>query len=234
MRSILISVLCVTTACGDDGGGTADAVNVPAMVNVMGTATGRMDLNSMPLPGVTVTAYRVGNDTTVMAMATTDASGNYTLTIPTNGMPLDGYIKGTIAGYVDVYLYPPRPVTKDYTGASLNLLTQGTIDLLSGTLCGSLQMSAMGAIGVIVRDAAEVAVGGAAVSSSPTAAKYCYNGSSGLPDRQATMTAMDGTAYMLNVAAGNVTVSATKSGSTFMSHPVNARAGVLTTTTIEP
>lgn len=48
------------------------------------------------------------------------------------------------------------------------------------------------------------------------------------------MTGADGIAYIFNVAPGNVTISATGGGLTFRSHPVNARAGKVTTTLIQP
>lgn len=46
------------------------------------------------------------------------------------------------------------------------------------------------------------------------------------------VTADNGTGYLTNVPAGEATVSASKSGNTFLSHKVNARAGALTTTLI--
>jgi hypothetical protein len=221
--------------CGDDGGaGTADAPNVPAMVAVSGTASARSATGSMPLANVTVGAYRNGDDATAVATTMTDASGNYTLMIPTMGRPLEGYVKGTLATYMDTYLYPPRPVIADFAGASLNMLTPNTFMLLSETLCSAGQEAGKGTVAVIVADgdAARTPIAGATVSSSPAATKYCYN-MGGLPNRMATMTDTDGTAYMFNVT-GEVTVSASKSGTTFLSHKVTARAGALTTTLIQP
>jgi len=94
----------------------------------------------------------------------------------------------------------------------------------------------MGAIAVVVIDAAEMPVMGATTASSPAASKVCYNatGAAGtIPSRNATATDADGVAYMFNVT-GQATVSAMKSGSTFLSHGVNARAGAFTTTLIQP
>jgi hypothetical protein len=69
------------------------------------------------------------------------------------------------------------------------------------------------------------------IASTPAAPTYCYNGTNGLPSSTATETQPDGVGYMFNVT-GQVSVTATKSGSTFKSHTVNARAGALTTTLI--
>ena len=48
-----------------------------------------------------------------------------------------------------------------------------------------------------------------------------------------TVTHTDGIGYIFNVNAGTVTVSASKAGSTFRSHPLNARADQVTTTLVQ-
>jgi hypothetical protein len=203
---------------------------VPAMITISGTATQREGTSSNPGVGVLVEAYRNGDDQTVVASATTDASGNYTITVMTNGMPLDGYLKGTKTDFLVTYLYPPYALTADFDGASVNMINQSTFDLLSNTLCQANQMPTNGAIGVLVVDAAEMPVAGAMISSSPAATDTCYN-SGGFPSNGATMTDVDGLGYLFNVT-GTATVSATATGHTFASHPVNARAGALTTTVV--
>lgn len=165
-------------------------------------------------------------------MTTTDAQGNYSLVVPTNGKPVDGFVKATKSGYMDTYLYAPAPLTADFSMASINMLTPNTFGLLSGTLCGVSQAT-MGTIAVEVIDTNNATVAGAMVSSSPAASKYCYDaGSPSYPNKSATMTDSDGVAIMFNVTAGPVTVSATLSGATFKSHTVNAVAGAFTTTLI--
>jgi hypothetical protein len=186
----------------------------------------------MPLADVTIAAFANTDENTPVATATTDASGNYMLTIMTNGTALDGYLKATTSGYLDTYLYPPAPITADFSGASINMVTSNTFDLLANTLCRANQTAANGTIAVEVVDAAGATVGGATVASTPAASTYCYN-SNGLPSSAATATATDGVAYMFNVT-GQATVSAMKTGSTFASHGVKARAGALTTTLIGP
>jgi len=227
-------LLAFVAACGGDGGGGgADASNVPATITVSGMATKRENTSSSAAAGVMVSAFQTADPNTAVANATTDASGNYSMMITTNGKALDGYLKATLATFLDTYLYAPKPLDADFSSASINMINSGTLGLLSGTLCGNAQDAAKGVIAVLVVDAANNPVAGASVSSTPAAAKYCYN-SGGFPSRNATMTDTDGIAYMLNVAPGQVTVSATKTGTTFASHAVNARAGTFTTTVIEP
>jgi hypothetical protein len=229
--------LFVLGACGDDGGGggSADAAeNVPATVTITGVAAQRSATGSTPKAGVMIGAYKNSDPNTPVVTATSDAAGMYTLAIPTNGMAVDGYVKATLSGLIDTYLYPPRALVADYSGASIYMIDQFTADTLSGTLCGSAQEATKGVVAVLVTDATSTPIAGAMVTSQPMAAKTCYNGSNGLPDRNATMTEADGLAYLLNLPAGEVTVTASKSGLTFPSHKVNARAGALTTTPVVP
>ena len=238
MRTTLILALFWFAACGDDGGGggggSADAPTAPAMITVSGTATKREGISSSPAAGVMVAAYKNSDPNTAVATTMTDAQGMYSIMIPTGGVAVDGYLKATLASFLDTYLYPPKPLAADFANASLNIVNQGTVDTLSGTLCQRAQDAGMGLVAVLVADAANMPVVGATVSSTPAAAKYCYNGNNGLPMASATMTAADGIAYMINLPPGEVTVNATKSGTTFVSHKVNARAGTLTTTPITP
>lgn len=205
------------------------------MITVTGQATEISATGSVPLAGVAVNAYRNGDDATSVAMATTDASGNYSLTITTNGQALDGYIKATLANYTDTYLYPPFALAENFDGASLKMVKPATYGILH-SLCGAGTVdTAKGTVAAIVASAPNTSaapVEGATVSSAPAATKYCYN-MGALPNKDATATAADGIGYMFNLS-GEVTVSAMKTGSTFTSHKLNARPNALTTTLIVP
>lgn len=228
-------VLAFMAACGGGGGGnntTPDASNVPAMITISGKASKRAPAAS-DAPGVLVAAYQATDPNTPIAMATSDATGMYSMTITTNGKPLDGFLKATLSGYLDTYLYAPKPIDADFSSASINMVTSGTVDLVSMTLCGSQQDTAKGMIAMIVADPNNTAVAGATASSAPADTKTCYN-KGGYPNKMATVTDTDGIAYLINVPAGTVTVSAGGMGAPYHSHDVNARAGVFTTTVIQP
>jgi len=224
------ALLVLLVACGGDDGGGADAATAASTITVSGTAKAQ-STSSMPLEGVTIAAYKRGNDTTPVATTTNDASGNYTPTDETGSVPVEGDVKATIASYLDTYLYPPAALSADFAGASIFLVTQGTVDLLSNLLCNSPQMTSNGVVATLVIDGSMNPVAGATVSSDPAPSKVCYN-QGGTPNKMAMMTDTDGIAYLLNVT-GDVTVSASKSGSTFASHDVDARAGAFTTTIIQ-
>jgi hypothetical protein len=226
----IVLALVGSVGCGDDGS-AIDGGNVPAMITVTGTASD-IGLNGrMPLPGVTIAAYKEGA-TTPVAMTTSGADGTYSLDITTNGEALDGYVKGTISGYKDTYLYPSGPLRADQPGASILMLTQGTFDLAS-TLAQGGQTPGMAFIGIQVYDGSMMGVGGVTLSSQP-AGTVRYNGSNGLPASTGGMTMADGLGYVFNVAPGNVTLMASGGGMTFKSHTVNARMDQVTTTLMQP
>ncbi len=231
---LVCGALLALVGCGssDSGTKTPDAAigSAAAKITVSGTAQAQ-GISSTKLAGVAIAAYRNGDETTPIATATTDTQGAYTMDIETGGVAIDGYIKATIASYLDTYLYPPAPLAEDFSNASINIVNTGTVSAF-GSLCGMDIAPTDGVIAVKVASAAGTAVAGAAVASTPAAALYCYNGASGsIPDHMATATASDGIAYMIAVS-GSASVTATKSGATFTAHAVNARPGTLTTTIV--
>jgi hypothetical protein len=170
-------------------------------------------------------------------MTTTGSDGSYSMTVSTGGVALNGFLKATASTYVDTYLWPPAPLTASFTDASINFLTADTESLATGTLCGVSggQSGSDALIGLEVTNAAGSDITGATVKASPAAAKYCYDatvGSDSLPSSGATATDSDGVALLINVPAGEVTLSGSATGNTFASHTVNAVAGAFTTTVI--
>ena len=238
--------------CGDDGGSssgidapgggtdganqvdgpTADAPMAPAMITISGTATSRSIGGSQPVAGAIVGAYKSSDEATPVAMATTDAQGNFTITVMTGGVALDGFLKATKAGMATTYLYAPDPIAMDTTMVPINMVTTGNYGTLY-TLTQTQEQANTGVIALIVQDAAKMPVAGATMTSTP-AGTYKYNGANGLPSNNATMTAADGTAYFLNAPLGAVTVGANKAGTTFKSHGVKVFASSLTTTLVVP
>lgn len=232
MRRLALGAMVAACGGGSSSNPMIDGPQAPAMITVTGNASARDATGSSPLSGVTVGAYASSNEATPVITAMTDAQGNFTLTIPTGGVALDGYLKATMASYMDTYLYPPAPLAADFSGATIVMLAPSTFDLLANTLCSANQMTSMGAVAAEVEDGSGAFVAGATVASSPAATKYCYD-SGGFPSRTATATDTDGLGYMFNVT-GDVTVTAMKSGTTFTSHALKARAGAFTTTLIKP
>jgi len=238
MNTRLACVLFVTSlaACGssDNNTKTPDAAlgSAAQMITITGTAKANNGSSTTPLAGVAIGVFSNSDENTPIGTATSDTAGNWMVTVPTGGHALDGFIKATVSGYIDSYLYPPAPIAADFSGAAMNIVTMQTYGFVS-TLCHGNQMDANGGIAVEVVDATAAPVAGATISSTPAASTYCYNsgGSPSLPSNTATATAADGLGYMFNVT-GSAMVTANLSGKTFIAHTVNARAGALTTTQI--
>ena len=235
--AILSSCVAIAlAACGDDGGSTTiDAPAGPdaqASVTVSGVAQTVMGTSQVPLAGATIEAFNSAGGAAI-ATTTTAADGTYSVTLDTAGTPLDGYLKGTSAGRLDTYLYPPRPLAADRTGATMLIVNQSTLDLL-GTLGGADQDPAKGFVGLIVQDANSGRVAGATVSISPAGTAEIIYAVNGLPNASATMTDASGTVFIANTNVGQVTVDATMGSTSFHEHALNARAGVITTTLVEP
>jgi hypothetical protein len=252
MRNLVWLVAIAATACGsssknkdtdaakgsgsDSGSGSADAPSAPAMITIMGTATAPGLTGSTAVSGATIAAYPAsdeGGSGSAIMMTTTDGSGNFTLTVSTGGSALDGYLKATASTYLDTYLWPPAPLTANFSGAAVEMLTTTTESLATGTLCGVSggQLTADALIGVKVETSAGVAVGSAAVTSS-TGGTACYDGTNGDPSRTVTSTGSDGVGLLINATAGSATLTAKESGDTFASHTVYGVAGAFTTTLI--
>ena len=201
----------------------------PAGIGISGNIE-QNALSPSPLSGATVAAFRTGN-TTALDTATSNTPGFYNLQVTTGGTPVDGYLRVTHSGaYITTYAYPARPLVADVV---TNVLMITTTELgLFGSAVGVTQTAGNGFIGVIVKNCDGTPIAGATVTTNP-AGTVRYNSASG-PSSTATSTAADGVAYVLNVAAGNVTVQANGGGHTLRQHVVNARADAVTLTEIQP
>src|SRR3954470_13449395 len=127
MRILPILPILLAGACGGSsgndnpgGGGGVDAAGSGSgmAIKISGTAKLQGVGTSTELAGVVVAAYANSDESTAVAMATTDAHGNYTLMVPA-GVPLDGFLKATKVKdgnttYVDTYLYPQAPLSADF------------------------------------------------------------------------------------------------------------------------
>ena len=228
------------TGGGGGGGGDVDAsIDAPgggggAAIKVSGTTTERTLTGMAVVSGATIAAYRNGDDATPVVMATSAADGTFTLSIPTTGGPLDGYLKATKSGLKDAYLYPPTAITADIA-APVNMIKQETWDTLVSVAIGAgNQQADKGLIALLVVSgltADSTPVAGAVVTSTPESTVRYNNG---LFPNGTTSTAADGLAFLLNVATDSVTVSAKKGTTTYQSHSLKARANVFTTTIITP
>lgn len=237
MRLVFIGLSIAIVACSGDSGGPAagfECVNdalpttAPALVQVDGQILGNA-LSPQPINGAIITAFKTGVAES-LAVDTSVTPGRYAVSLTTGNTPVNGYLRVTSSGKVDTYAYPARPLAANLT---TNVLTPSQSELDFLALAVSVTQSASnGFIGVVVRDCSGNPVAGATVSTNP-GGTVKYN-SAGAPSGTASSTADDGVAYVFNVPAGNVTVRANGGGETLREHAVNARAGKVTLTEIQP
>jgi hypothetical protein len=255
MRIQRVALICglFVVGCGSDGKdkGSTDAngnngpdakefndaaPTMAATITVSGTATTRTQTGAAPAANVKIEGFRNSNETTPIAMTMTDAQGNYSLTIETNGESLGGFLKASRSDLKDTYLYPPYPLMMDYANAPVIMVTPAIYDTLS-TVAQANHQPGKALVALVVTDGTNP-VSGAAVTSNPVANPLVrYNAMVGayvLPSTTANSTFTDGIAYLFNLPPGQVTVSATKVGSTYASHALKGWADQLTTTVIVP
>jgi hypothetical protein len=216
---------------GNDGGTTThDGGPMPARLTISGLAIEQIQGATAPVSGVAIAAFAVSDDHTPVATATTDAIGNYTLTIDTHGAAFDGYLRATKGGAVDTYVYPPAPLVANDPNTTVSLIA--TSDF-SGLVQAEGASSGTGVILAVVVDASGNPVRGATASTTPRSDIVAYMDGNGLPFGNAG-TNTDGRAFLFDVPSGSVSVSAAKAGMTFASHALQARADKLTTTLVQP
>src|SRR5689334_10819877 len=108
----------VDTAADIDASPDAPS-SVPAMIAVSGTATQRTVGGTALAANVAIAAYRSTDETTALTSTTTAADGTYGLTLPTDHMPIDGFLEATKASDITTYLYPSAPLSADMANASI-------------------------------------------------------------------------------------------------------------------
>lgn len=246
MRNLLVCLL-VAVGCGGGGGngdgnnpdtnpGIDAAIDAPpaaVMVTISGTVVERTSGGSSPEADVTIAAYRSSDENTALATTTSDAQGNFSLTISTNGEGIVGFLKASKTGFTTVYLYPHRPVTEDLAMVPLNMLSESTFNLLAGF---GNQQAGNGVVALIVLSGPEfnsTPVEGATISTTPASNPYRYNSNTGLPT-STTATAADGIAFAFNAPAGAITVTAAKQGLSFQPTMVKSFADSITQTIVSP
>ena len=237
---LLVIPLLVVAACGGDKGSTGPTGSfncqgqpLPTTATNPVVVTGLIRANVLtpaPLAGATVKGFKTGV-ATALDSTTSDSVGNYSLTLATASVPLDGYVLVSKTGYVDTYGYPPAPLAASAAQSVLLVTSSEVVGLYAAA--GSSHTGGTGSIAVVITDCDGTPIAGATVSTS-AGGTVRYSSGSGIPSSSATSTSADGVAYVLNVTAGDVVVSGALTGHTLRSHTVNARADVVTITGLAP
>jgi hypothetical protein len=193
--------------------GQALPTSAPSTITVSGTVA---EFGSSGVAGARVDAFKTGTAGSIDS-ATTDAQGNFTMTVATGGVPLDGYVKASKTGYVDTYAYPSAPLPAN-TAITLTVVTPTEFNLLAASMSVT-PTAGDGALAIRPVDCTGAVVAAATVSTSPASAPHS-DGS--------------GDFFEFNLAPGTVTVTGTYQSHTFRSHPVVSFADAVTITIVAP
>jgi hypothetical protein len=205
---------------------------IPAMITINGTGRQVNGLSIGTSPGVTVEAFR-GNSTTPEATTTTATDGKYSLMFATNGMGVDGSIRGKKATFLDSYLYPGVKLYADVASAPVLMLKQADIDLIAQLSSASPLAPNTNFVGVAVQDCLGASIADAVITTVP-ATKVRYNGSNGLPSGTGTKTSADGVAFIFEAPAGGLQITATVGGTSYPVRTVPVIAGTTAATILTP
>jgi len=204
--------------------------SAPATITISGKTVAVNGTQTAAVSGVEVAAF-VGN--TMGTTATSGGSGDYAVSVQTGGKPVDAYVRARKQSSLDMYLYSAVPMSKDGPNATLVMVKQSDLDLLA--LGSSVtQSGSKGFVTVIVIDCLGNPVSGATVSVTPSTGATIRYLAGGKPSTQASATDAGGTALIFNAPAGTVTIGATADGKTLRAHAIDARAGVVTATVVQP
>jgi len=219
--------------------GAAVPTTAPDPIVINGQAYASSPLGQADLEGALIEAFQASGGGALF-LDSSDADGLYTLTVTNAAMvPLDGYLRGRAAGFVDTYLYPPFPLAQDTDDAPLMFATEDTLGQLAFT-SGVNQSPSLGLFGVLVQDCVSNPVTGATVTVSPVSTDpsfettVVYVAEGNFPDIAATATRDIGVAFVFNVPLGATVVDAELNGTSFLEHAVTSRADVVTTTAVAP
>lgn len=215
----------------------AVACPVPATIPAMITISGKgQQVNGFSIGNsadVLVEAFR-GTATTPEATTTTAANGTYSIMFATNGVGVNGTIRGKKATFLDSYLYPGNLIYADVASAPVLMLKQGDIDLIA-TLSGATPLAkGTNFVGVAVTDCGGDSLAGATITTNNPAVKIRYNGSNGLPTASGTATSTDGVAFLFDVPAGDLAITATVGGLAYPARTVKVIANTTAATVLAP
>jgi hypothetical protein len=162
-------------------------------------------------------------DGTPMVQTSSGADGSYSLSVPISGPigsnELTGYLALREEGLLPSLLVPDGPIDADIKGMYSPVTSETAVATLYA-VSGIGRKASAGTLGIMVLDCDGVPVVDARVSITPPPAALVYTDDAGSPNGSLASTRGTGIVYALNVPVGTVTVTASKTGETFMTHDV--------------
>ena len=196
---------------GSSGGGSADlsCVGSPSPTTAPDplAISGKVVLfglgDQLPAPGTTVEAH--DRSDTLLATSTTDASGSFSVIVPTGGAAFDGYLVLTKADYITARVHVSRPIGT-HTQLGVVFLTTSVIVETVSSLAGVSRDPAASTVAVFVQDCQHELIAGAEIGVR-------QNGSS-VPGLLLNLNYLGVGTWALNVPSGQSTILASSGGVT--------------------
>lgn len=232
MRWYALAVLVL--GCGridfDSGGAAAVTCGhgpaAPASVTVKGhTFTFPSYTTTSMLPAVPVAVHAFDDPTTLLASSKSDATGTYSLSVPTGGVARELVLDFTHGGYLFSKVYTGATVDRDTVvdGPTWN---DGEMDAVYGAGGVATRDMTRGQISIGVYTCAGMPFTGATVAIEPPPGRLDYIGDDGPPSQtQTSIGAVNPFAFAFNAPAVPTTVRALAPGARFTAQQVDVTAG---------
>ena len=236
MRWVVLG--CVLAGCGriafDPRSEVSDVIGIPAEcarnttapdpLTVTGTTFRYMSFDNSTrtlLPGVTVTAVDVAT-AAELANTTSNSLGEYTLSVPTGGVPRAVGLTYALASHFETTLTLDRMLERNIGGAGMPVWTVGDGPLwnLAGMnqfymAAGMLRNATKGTLNIAVRDCAGQPIEGVTIAVSPPPALLRYQGDDGMLVAGNSTLDRFATAFGFNAEPGTTTITASGGGYQF-------------------
>src|SRR5574338_399818 len=200
----------------------------PDTITIAGTTSTLGMGGASPVPDTVVDVFKVG-DATSVGTATSDSTGAFSIAdIATGGTPIDGYVRGVGPApeaqgdpvYRTTYMYPGTVVATNLSGVPVILITQATLDTISGFASVTQDDTTNGAVIVQVADCAGDPINGATLTIEQNSASV-----GDVFDLGALASQAAGTFFAFNVPDGDAQVKVSYDGKDFPVRTVHAYMG---------
>jgi hypothetical protein len=246
---VRLAVVCVLIGCGrigfdpselgTSGGGLGcpRAASIPDPIVISGLTFTYKDFqntynleSNIPLAALDPTGR-------TLAATTSDVSGNYMLSVPSGGEPVDlvlTYSQGD-PEFLTTTIYSDQPLDHDAPGTPSmtpfqigdgSMWSDGSMD----AVYGGLVPRTSGTISVLVHTCDEELVDGVVVAVDPPPQKLLYSDANGYPAQLDATTPPYGAAIALDAVAGTTRITATKPG--FVTSSAEIAVGGMETSTL--
>ncbi len=192
----------------------------PAPITAADPVTATGGINNYPqaasIAGAIVELRRTSDDV-VLDTATTNASGAFSVTAATGGVPLEAYYHVTATGYLDGFAQHAEVLVGDHA-AFATLYTPAVSEAFLAQV-GAVADPALGTMVILALDCAGNPVPGATITITPAPAGLAYLDVDSAPDLDRTATSRSGFAVAWGVPVGPSTVTLQLGGASYRARP---------------